>query len=262
MNKKNYLSSSRLLPAAMLSTLLSFSSCAIDTISEPDGIISGELRDAVALANGEDPTFWSEQPNGYQIYCTETSWTESETTGSVGFWGKADGTFYNCRIFPATYRVAPSNGAFHSVASQEVTVKSNKETSFVFDVIPYCSFHDVSIEKDPVTAGSLIIRFKVTTNPRPDDPSTPDVDESRPATIRNWRFFASSRTPYVGNNVYDTDVSTNSDQALTADDLGREIVYVRTGFKPGVTYWLRLGARCNETSSARYNMTKIYQVTF
>ncbi|MDR1169709.1 MAG: hypothetical protein LBK97_02615, partial [Prevotellaceae bacterium] len=62
--------------------------------------------------------------------------------------------------------------------------------------------------------------------------------------------------------VYDTDVSTNSDQALTADDLGKEIVSVRTGFKTGVTYYVRLAARCTETSSARYNMTKIYEVKF
>jgi hypothetical protein len=255
MKKRNYISIACILLSA------SFYSCSVDSASVPDGIVSGELRDAIAVANGDDPAFWSEQPNGYEIRCYEFGWTGSESKGSQTFWGKADGTFYNCRIFATEYDVSPTNGAFHVVASQRVAI-SKKETKLTFDVIPYCSIRDVSFEKDPVTPGSLIARFKITTNAVADDPSTPDVDEALPATFRNWRFFASSRTPYVGNNIYDTDVSTNSDQTLTDAQLGTEIVRVFTGFKPGVKYYVRLAARCVETASARYNMTKIYEITF
>jgi hypothetical protein len=262
MKKRNYISVTRSLAAGLLLlSTLCFYSCEIDSAAEPDGIVSGVLRDAIALANGEDPTFWSEQPNGYQISCHEYNWQGSETKENFTFWGKADGTFYNCRIFATDYDIRPDDGAFQSIENQRVKVASKGETRLTFDVIPYCSFHDVSIEKDPNTQGTLIVRFKVTTNPIADDPET-EADESKPATIRNWRFFATSRTPYVGNNVYDTDVSTNSDQALTEAQLGTEIVRVFTGFKPGVKYWVRIAARCNESSSGRYNMTKIYEITF
>jgi hypothetical protein len=57
-------------------------------------------------------------------------------------------------------------------------------------------------------------------------------------------------------------VSTNNDQTLTEAQLGTEIVRVFTGFKPGVKYWVRIAARCVEPSAGRYNMTKIYEITF
>jgi hypothetical protein len=142
-----------------------------------------------------------------------------------------------------------------------VQVKSLQENKLVFDVIPYCSFHDVSIEKDPVTPGTVVIKFKVTTNPVLDNPET-EGDESIPATIRNWRLFATSRTPYVGNNIFDADVSTASDQSLTASQLGQTITYSRSGFKAGTTYYLRLGARCTESPADRYNMTEIVKIEF
>jgi hypothetical protein len=262
MKKRNYISVSRSLAAGLLLlSTLCFYSCEIDSITEPDGIVSGVVRDAIALANGEDPTFWSEQPYGYEIGCNEYNWQGSNTKGSYMFWGKADGTFYNCRIFATVYDINPSNGAFHAVEKQRVTVVSKKETKLTFDVIPYCSFHDVSIEKEPNTPGALVVKFKVTTNPIADDPET-EADESKTATFRNWRFFASSRTPSVGNNVYDTEVSTNNDQTLTEAQLGTEIVRVFTGFKPGVKYWVRIAARCQEPSSGRYNMTKVYEIEF
>jgi hypothetical protein len=238
-------------------------SCEIDSLPEPEGIVAGTIRDVTAA----DGIYWTEQPSGFEINCHEDSWTGSETVNGQSFQGKADGTFYSCRIFAGTYTITPTQGAFHSVKGQTMEIRSNVETALTFDVIPYCTFHDVLIEKDPVTAGTVVIKFNVTTNPVADDPAT-DTDESVPATIRNWRLFATSRTPYVGANIFDADVSTSSDQPLTtadlgtADDLGRQITYSRAGFKAGTTYYLRLGARCKESTNDRYNMTKIVTISF
>lgn len=226
--------------------LLSLSSCEIDSYAEPDGIVAGSLRDAKTGG-----VFWTEQPNGFQLECTETSWTESLTKGGQTFWGKADGSFYNCRVFAATYSIQPVNGAFHSAVAQEVEIRSGQETALVFDVIPYCSFQEASIEKDPNTAGAVLVKLKVTTNPA----------EGIPATPRHWRLFATSRTAALGANIYDTDVST-SDQALTESQLGTTITYSKTGFKTGTKYYLRLGARCDESPQGRYNMTEIVEIQF
>jgi hypothetical protein len=140
-------------------------------------------------------------------------------------------------------------------------VVSGKEIPLVFDVIPYCSLHDVVIEKDPVTPLTVKVSFRVTTNPVEDDPAT-EEDETRLATIQNWRLFATSRTPYVGNNIFDADVSTASDQPLTPEQLGQPIVYVKSGYKPGTKYYLRIGARCKESTQNRYNMSKIFEIEF
>jgi hypothetical protein len=131
----------------------------------------------------------------------------------------------------------------------------------VFDVIPYCSLHEVSVEKDPVKANSIVVKFKVTTNPVADDPDT-EADETVNATIRNWRVFVTSRTPYVGANIFDADVSTASDQEMTESQLGKTIVWTKSGFVPGTKYYLRIGARCTESPKDRYNMTKIYEIEF
>jgi len=237
--------------------LLSLSSCELDSYAEPDGIVSGTLRDTKA----DDGVFWTEQPNGFQIVCTETSWTASETPGGQTFWGKADGTFHNDRVFAATYSIIPRNGAFHSAKAQSLEVKTGKDPALVFDVIPYCSFHDVTIEQ--VLPNSVRVTFKVTTNAIADDPSTTDIDETSAVTIQNWRLFASGRTPYVGNNsgANDSDVSTGA-RSLIDSQLGQEITYTQTGFKTGTTYYLRLGARCTETPGGVYNMTKIWKIEF
>lgn len=238
------------------SMLISLSSCEIDTLDEPDGIITGVIRDTKAA----DGVFWTEQPNGVQISCTDLSWTESETSGGQTFWAKADGTFRNTKVFAAQYSIRPTNGAFHSAVTQEVEVKSNQETTLVFDVIPYCSFQEVSIAKDPNTSGAVLVKFKVTTNPVADNPAT-EADEAISATPRHWRILATSRTPYVGNNIFDADVST-TDQTLTESQLGTLITYSKTGFKTGTTYYIRLGARCVESPQDRYNMTEIVKIEF
>jgi hypothetical protein len=235
-------------------------SCEIDNVPEPDGIVSGTIRNAYAV-NDEDAVFWTEQPNGFEIVCTETSWTASETAGGQTFWGKADGSFYSCRIFAATYSIIPRNGAFHSAVAQDVEVRSGVEIPLVFDVIPYCSFHEVSVEKDPVKANTVVVKFKITTNPVADDPAT-EENETVKATIRDWRTFVTSRTPYVGANVFDADVSTASDQEITESQLGETIVWTKSGFVPGTKYYLRIGARCKESPNDRYNMTKIYEIEF
>jgi hypothetical protein len=247
-----------LMGVTVVCLLLSLTSCELDSYAEPDGIVSGTLRDTKA----DDGVFWTEQPNGFQIVCTETSWTASETPGGQTFWGKADGTFNNDRVFAATYSIMPRNGAFHSAKAQSVEVKTRKDPSLVFDVIPYCSFHDVVIKQD-LPNRSVHITFTLTTNAIVDNPETPDVDETSPVTIQNWRLFASARTPYVGNNsgANDSDVSTGA-ISLTNSQLGQTITYTKSGFKAGTTYHLRLGARCVETPGGVYNMTKIVKMEF
>ncbi|KAA6313460.1 hypothetical protein EZS27_035771 [termite gut metagenome] len=239
---------------------LLFSACEIDNYKEGDGIISGTVTDSIT-----GRLLSSEQPNGYIIYCTELSWTETANKGSQSFFGKADGTFYNCRIFKGTYSVAPRNGPFHAVTSQEVEIRSKKETKVDFKVLPYCSFSDVTIEKDPVDAKAIITTFKLNVHELQTFKTNTETGETETiiskATPRNYKLFATSRSPFVGINIYDDAVSSG-DIAFTEVDLNTTLTIRRTGFQKGKTYYIRLGARCSETPESRYNMTDIVKLEF
>ncbi|MDR3093451.1 MAG: DUF3823 domain-containing protein [Bacteroidales bacterium] len=218
-----------------------------DNYDEADGIITGTVID---VTTGEGLV--TEQPNGFLIYCREDSWTASEEKPGQDFWGKADGTFRNTRIFAGSYSVYPKDGPFHPADTIPVEIRSGKETKVNFEVTPYCSFSEVVIEKSTTNSQAVVVSFKVNTHALPGEP----------ATIRNYRIFASNRTQFVGNNVYDESVSSPSDVALTESDLGTTITVTATGFQAGKTYYIRIGARCKESPQSRYNMTRVVSLSF
>jgi hypothetical protein len=243
----------------ILAMVLLFSACEIDSFEEADGIISVTVIDAIS---GQPLS--SEQPKGYMVYCQELSWNGSEEKRGQDFWGKADGTFYNSRIFAGTYNVSLIEGPFHKVTPKQVEIQSGKVAKVEFEVLPYCSFSEVTIEKDPSNAKAIIAKFKVNVHgiegPEPDENGEVE-NPAEPATPRHYRLFATSRTPFVGYNNYDDAVST-TDQTLTVENLNTTITIRKTGFLSDRTYYLRLGARCVESPENRYNMTEIIKIEF
>jgi hypothetical protein len=232
------------------------SSCEADNYAEPDGALSGELIDAIT-----QKPYISEQPNGFRIRCTILEWEGDPNTGAQSFWGKADGTFNNDKIFAGTYRVLPMSGGFHPVSYDDaaiVEIRSNQVSVQNFTVTPYVSFSNVSIEKDPNTANGVIAIFTLNTNTLYEADGTTVKSQ---ATIRDCMLFASKRTNKVGSNAYDGDVSASA-ISLKEIDLGKPITVKQRGFTTGNTYYLRIGARCTESPDARYNMTEIVELQF
>jgi hypothetical protein len=230
---------------------VAFSSCEIDNYAEPDGHITGTLIDAIT-----GQPYITEQPNGFRVNCRWAAWSGDETSASQSFWGKADGTYNNDKIFAGTLIVGVGNGSFHNIPSDTLEVRSKKTTVHDFTVTPYVSFYDVSIVKDPNTAGGAVITFTLRTNPL----YAADTVQSA-ATIRDYSIFATQRSSKVGINVFDSDVSVINTR-LTEADLGKPIVVRKSGFKSGATYYIRVGARCNESTDARHNMTEIVKLEF
>ncbi|GHT46011.1 hypothetical protein AGMMS49965_23340 [Bacteroidia bacterium] len=239
---------------SVLLIALLFSACEIDNYDEADGIISGTVIDKTTREGLQ-----TEQPNGFLIYCREDSWTGSEEKRGQDFWGKADGTFHNIRIFKGSYSVRPQDGAFHTVDTKPVEIRSKSEAKVDFEVTPYCSFSDVDIRKDPTNAERIIATFTIHTHA---------VLPDEPATFKDYRLLATNRTPYVGNNVYDEDVSTAITKLTAAQKTEMDasgvvsITVSKSGFKAGKTYYIRVAARCDESPQARYNMTKVVMLTF
>jgi uncharacterized membrane protein len=118
-------------------------------------------------------------------------------------------------------------------------------TTANFTVTPYISFSNVSIVKEG--AASVKATFTITRN-------VPD------ATPQDYRIFASSKTPYIGTNSggSEADVSLPA-TSFTEADLGKPIEVTLNNYVAGKTYYIRIGARC-VNSSNRYNMTEVVTV--
>ena len=237
----------------MIAFSLCFASCENDNYAEPDAGIQGTLTDEIT-----GKPLSTEQPSGFQIRNKEISWTGTDIVltdpnlYARHFWGRADGTYTNTKMFAATYQITPVNGPFHKVAIQEVGLKSGTMTTVDFSVLPYVSLTDATIEKDPANSLGIVATFTVNVH----------ATDAEPATIRNYRLFATNRSPYVGASVFDDAVSSASDVALTPAQLGTPITLKKTGFEKGKTYYLRIGARCKESPQDRYNFTEIVKIEF
>lgn len=236
-----------------LAFCLSLSSCEIDNYAEPDGTLRGELIDSITRK-----PYISEQPNGFQISCVIQGWEGSATVGSQTFWGKANGTFNNSKIFAGVYNVYPQAGGFHtaSVKRELLEIRSKQVTAHNFTVMPYVSFSDVSITKDPDVTDGIIATFTLNTNTLYAADTVRSV-----ATFRDYIVFATDRTPLVGVNYYDAEVSIGPVEAGDGI-LGTPITVRKRGFKPNTTYYLRVGARCKESPNAAFNMTETVTLQF
>jgi hypothetical protein len=210
--------------------------CEVDNYDAPDAGISGTVIDATT-----NKGLLTEQPNGFQIYYKEIS-DQYPNAQFRTFWGKADGSFANSKLFAAKYEIYPGSGAFIIPEHQTVTLASGKDMAVNFTVTPYVSIKNVSIAKSG--SNDITVSFKLTKNA---------------GTILDYRIFATNRTPLVGSEA--TDGVGGNAVTLTDDDLDKTITVARTGFASG-KYWIRVGARCKEAPSSRYNMSEIFEITF
>ena len=81
----------------------------------------------------------AEAANSYKVEYYELSWEEAghANTQSRFFWGKADGTFLNTKIFAGKYRITLKEGAFYAPEPEVVYLKENRLTRLDYSVIPY-----------------------------------------------------------------------------------------------------------------------------
>jgi hypothetical protein len=226
----------RILAIAYLFTSILFFSCEIDNYAEPDGTLTGRVIDAVT----GNPIV-TEQPQGFRIRYEEISWSDNPT--AQFFWGKADGTFNNTKLFAGKYRITPVEGAFVSPDPKEADVRSGQTASVDFTITPYISFTNVSIAKEGNTVRATFTLSK-------------NVASS---ILQDYRVFATAATPYVGTQLFDNGISTSATD-IRESDIGTPIsVLLPENFVAGKTYYIRIGARC-QNPAGRYNMTEVVKI--
>lgn len=215
--------------------LLAAACSPIDNMDGPDASITGNLIDEVT-----NKTLLTEQPNGFRVKMLETSWSDSATPEY--FWGKADGTFKNSKIFSATYEVEPVDGAFFPVDPVSVTIK--KSAHIDFKVIPYLTVH---VSKLEVVNGKIEAEWKISRAKAGDK-------------IIDTRIFVFDN-PNVGTNIFTESLSPLTDLSKMTDEEALAGTYKQTisGLKTGKTYFARIGAR-TDNSLKRYNFSEVIKL--
>lgn len=205
-------------------------SCGIDTYNLPDASIQGTLIDE------DGNSLISEQPNGYKIRLQETG-----ATSYIDFWGKADGTYKNTKVFSGKYTVQPIEGAFFPVDPVEINI--DKEVILNFDVIPFLhiSAEIVSVDK------SIKAVYKI----RKADGA---------GKIKTARLLVTKWNPNVGMNCINWEktrnFATTEDSAIVSVSHTDVITDI---LESGVTYYARI-AVLSENSAGRYNFSPVIKL--
>lgn len=215
-----------------------FYSCEYDNYDEPSARFSGKIIDATT---GENFIMTSK---GLDIRMWEVSWNETPSPQTVNV--KDDGTFNNNKLFAGIYKVLPVNGAFWPVRDT-VVVELKEHTVQDFTVTPYLKLRIVDHRLEGTT---------LTISGRIEAP----VTEGLPKVIDIQPFVAITR--FVGDGNI-TEYSDNNKVEINknfTDGVGDE-VYTMTipNLKPGRTFYVRLGARVDD-SYKKHNFSDIIEV--
>jgi hypothetical protein len=207
----------------------------LDTYGEPEETLTGVVIDMVT-----NKPIQTEQPNGYRLRLMELSWSDNPIP--LYFWGKADGTFHNSKVFAGKYEITPVEGAFFQPEPQTIEIKG--VTSVEFKVTPYLSVYADQITLDN---NQLTVKYRITR-----------TQESQ--KIYDARVFVSTN-PNVGFNVLTSSLSPLKDLRNIADQVILQTTFEEqiTGLEKGKTYYVRIGARTNNPS-LRYNFTETVKI--
>ena len=209
----------------------------LDNYSEPKETLKGNLIDEVT-----NKPLVTEQPNGFRIKLSEISW--SDNPQPQYFWGKADGTFNNTKIFSGTYQVTPIEGAFFPVNTDSLGIKIIGVVNHDFRVTPYLSV----TANTSVINNSLVVSYTI---------SRPKVGDK----IIDSRVFVSTNTN-VGSNIFVTSLSASRNLRDIDDEVILNTTFNETisGFDEGTKiYYVRVGAR-TDNADKRYNFTEIVKM--
>jgi hypothetical protein len=232
-NQLIYFTMKRVLFFIPVCLLCLFVSCEveIDNYAEPSETLTGSVIDAIT-----GQPILSEQPNGFQIRYKEIGY--SVDSPDQFFWGKADGTFNNSKLFANTYDVTPVNGPFIQPETKRVDIKGVNKIEFT--VTPYLN---VTNPNCLLSGDVLTVTFKI---------SRPDAVTSK----LNNAFVAIDWNPNVGNAVNKTKQTINyssiDDKSVLGATQTVTINLANVGIKKGYKYYVRIGA-CTNANNSRYN---------
>lgn len=218
----------------LLSVTLLAVSCNKDNYAEPAGSIKGAVVDA---ETGD--SVQTETPNGSRIQLFEQG---RSAVAPVNFWAMPNGAFENTRVFDATYKII-ATGPFFPADTATVSVSGVSSEPLIFKVIPYLRIAQ-SISK--ITSSSITVKYKISRS------------KEGGKIARKTCLIGANK--YVNVNAYLDRKLDNTEAASDTELLAGEYTETFEGLKPGVTYYIRSGARTINDGSL-YNYTPAVPVT-
>lgn len=225
-----------------MSLLLSVGGCELDNYQAPNAGIKGKIIDSYT---GKPLT--TVEPHGFKIRLIELN-KKYPDPKPIDFWGKANGTFMNTKLFADKYKVFPILGAFFDPEPKIVEVHGM--TTVNFTVTPYLELTNVSVT--PISNG-VIVKYQIKKSPKSDKIL---ISESM-----------ASHYPTVKHTVFDQkvthDLSDIPDSKIVhmqfADTLTGLTVDHSGGFTDN-TYYIRAAAKTDNPQN-RFNYSKLFKIT-
>ncbi|PWN71321.1 hypothetical protein C1631_001485 [Chryseobacterium phosphatilyticum] len=202
----------------------------IDNYTAPSSSFSGRIIDK---ETGKQ--IQGQQPDGARIRMYEGG--KFNAKDPIDFWVMQEGNFVNKALFDGTYKVI-AEGPFEK--SDTLSLQLQNAAKYDFKVIPFLNLTIDILEKKE---SSVVVKYR--------------ISQSAAKRKIQRRALLISNRPYVDINNYINQspfINTNdiSDSDLTEKDFITEI----TGLSKGVQYYIRSGARCNNSNSY-YNYSEI-----
>jgi hypothetical protein len=217
-----------------------FSSCEKDNYDEPNARFYGKIIDSTTGTN------FVMTSQSLQVRMWEISYKENPSQRNVNV--KDDATFNNNKLFAGTYQVLPTNGAFWPVTDTlTIELKNGKAVEQNFTLTPYLK---VSIVDYKLTGTSLNIVGKLNA---PIVDGLPNVLDIRP-------FVAI--TKFVGSaniSSYSDPFRIEINKKFSDIPAGQTFSMTVTGLLPGRTFYVRLGARVDDSYKAT-NYSEIIKI--
>lgn len=215
---------------AAISVLFSCSG-KLDNYPAPDAQIFGSIVDD---ATGEAVP--SEEPNGFRIRMISDTY---EDATPIDFWGKADGTYQNKRVFSGKYSIVAIEGAFFPADTQQVTISGATEVNF--KVTPFLSITaSAKAGEHSIITAYTISREKVGNK------------------ITACKSLISSH-PTLSNTVFDKAITHNlsaiDDNVILSTQFSDTIPDVQAG----KTYYVRITA-ATANALNKYNYSTVMKV--
>ena len=203
-----------------------------------------------------------EAANSYKIEYYELSWEEAghANTQSQFFWGKADGTFQNTKIFSGKYRITLKEGAFYAPEPEVVYLEKDKLTKLHYSVTPYARVNINEVALAGSKQNNLEIKYTIEDTEKEID--TEGIDEDL-YTLSEAQVFISSKSPNVGVNNSETKYTIKAKKEFSRGDYepGVPFQVVEKNVKklsPG-KYWVRIGIRTGNPQK-RYNFSPVQEI--
>ncbi len=236
----------RYMTFALAAALLAAAGCMkIDNLDAPAAKIQGRIIDKTTGEN----MYLGQAESHIRIWEVSYRWDPEPQDLNT----KADGTYYNDKLFTGTYDMLPYDGAWWPCETVKDVKIMKKGAVQDFEVIPYLHLIDFYIELDGL---NLTMSCKLQA---PITEDMPRVIEIRPFISNNSLCGLGDRLDYYFSDDYRIKINKEWAEIDNGKGVSKDTYTITVPLKAGYRYSVRMGALVNY-AFVNYNYTEIVEV--